>query len=310
MTLREKALLEIQIVNWMPATSRERIRGMIENRPDWCISRQRFWGVPIPAFICRGCGQAVIDPEAIRRVRDIVATEGSAAWFDRNVEELLPAGFTCPACAGQDFEKDSNILDVWFESGTSWQVVLVADHRLGFPADLCVEGNDQHRGWFQLSLLPALVSRGKAPYRNVLTHGFVLNEKRERMSRVRGDLVSLAEALEKVPDIIRLYFASVDTSVDIPLSLETFHTVEPMYRTIRNTFRFLLGNLYDFVPREDAVHLDDLHPLDRWALCRFHQLISDARVSRVIDVRKSQIATGGSPEERRRLEALRSPRRL
>ncbi|HYV03918.1 MAG TPA: isoleucine--tRNA ligase, partial [Blastocatellia bacterium] len=276
MTLRERALLEIQIVNWMPGASRERIRGMIQNRPDWCVSRQRFWGVPIPAFICRGCGQAIVDPEAIKKVRDMVAIEGSAAWFDRNAETLLPAGFTCPTCSGREFEKDSNILDVWFESGTSWQVVLVADHRLSFPADLCVEGNDQHRGWFQLSLLPALVSRGKAPYRNVLTHGFVLNEKRERMSRVRGDFVSLAEALEKVPaDIIRLYFASVDTSVDIPLSLETFRSVEPMYRTIRNTFRFLVGNLHDFSPREHAIHLDDLHPLDRWALCRFHQMISE-----------------------------------
>ncbi|HEX5736475.1 MAG TPA: isoleucine--tRNA ligase [Blastocatellia bacterium] len=276
MTLRQKALLEIQVVSWLPTNSQDRIRGMIENRPDWCISRQRFWGVPIPAFICRGCGKAILDSEAIKKVRDIVATEGSVAWFEKTVVELLPAGFKCPSCEGHDFDKDTNILDVWFESGTSWQPMLIADHRLSFPADLYVEGSDQHRGWFQLSLLPALVSRGKAPYRTVLTHGFVLNEKRERMSRSGGDFVSLEDALKKIPaDIIRLYFSSLDTTTDIPLSLDTFHAVEPMYRTLRNTFRFLLGNLYDFAPREDAVHLDDLQPLDLWALCRFHKLISE-----------------------------------
>jgi isoleucyl-tRNA synthetase len=158
MTLRERALLEIKITNWMPASARERIRGMIENRPDWCISRQRFWGVPIPALLCRGCGKEILDPDVIKKIRDIVGAE-----------------------------KDSDILDVWFEAGTSWQVVLVTDHRLSFPADLCVEGSDQHRGWFQLSLFPALVSRGKAPYRSVLTHG----RRRARKSSCRHHTVVL-----------------------------------------------------------------------------------------------------------------------
>lgn len=275
MVLRDKALLETEIVNWSPPTSRARIRGMIENRPDWCISRQRFWGVPVPAFLCRACGRAILDADAIRNVRDIVGIEGSAAWFKRDVAELLPAGFKCSSCGGHEFEKDNSILDVWFEAGTSWQSALVADHRLSFPADLCVEGSDQHRGWFQLSLFPALISRGKAPYKSVVTHGFVLNENGERMSRVRGDFVSLADALNNVPaDSIRLYFASVDASSDISLSLKTFQKAEPLYRTFRNTFRFLLGNLYDFVPREHAVHLEDLDSSDLWALCRFHKLLA------------------------------------
>ena len=275
MTLREKALLETEIVNWIPPPSRARIRGMIENRPDWCISRQRFWGVPVPAFLCRACGKAILDSDAIRKVRDIVGIEGSAAWFKRDVADLLPAGFRCPSCDGQEFKKENSILDVWFEAGTSWQSALVADHRLSFPADLCVEGSDQHRGWFQLSLFPALVNRGKAPYKSVVTHGFVLNENGERMNRSRGDFVSLADALNNVPaDSIRLYFASVDSSSDIPLSLKTFKKAEPLYRTLRNTFRFLLGNLYDFVPREHAVHLEDLHSFDLWALCRCHKLIA------------------------------------
>lgn len=274
-TLREKALLEVQIVNWIPPESRRRISGMIESRPDWCISRQRTWGVPIPAFICKGCGELILSAEALRYIRDLVGTYGSAIWFEREAAELLPSSFSCQKCGGREFDKATDILDVWFESGTSWQSVLIADHRLSFPADLCVEGSDQHRGWFQLSLLPALVSRGKAPYHSVLTHGFVLNERRKRMDRSRGDFVTLKDALKKVPaDLIRLYFASADISTDIPLSIESFQNIEPRYRTIRNTFRYLLGNLHDFVFHEDSIHLDDLEALDLWALCHLHELIS------------------------------------
>jgi isoleucyl-tRNA synthetase len=274
-TLREKALLEAQIVSWIPPSSQERISGMIKLRPDWCISRQRSWGVPLPAFNCRGCNKSVLSTEAIRHVRDLVGDQGSAVWFDRTAADLLPPSFACPNCGGQEFDKGTDILDVWFESGTSWQSVLITDHRLSFPADLYIEGSDQHRGWFQLSLLPALVSRGKAPFTSVLTHGFVLNERRERMARARGDLVTLSSALEKTPvDLIRLYFASVDTQRDIPLSINTFQAVEPQYRRIRETFRFLLGNLHDFVFHEDTVHVDDLEPLDLWSLSQLHELIS------------------------------------
>jgi isoleucyl-tRNA synthetase len=276
MTLREKALLEVQVVNWLPLESRQRISGMIEGRPDWCISRQRTWGVPMPVFVCRACDESILSPDIIRHVRDLVGTYGSAQWFEREAAELLPPSFRCRKCGSTQLDKEEHILDVWFESGTSWQSVLIADHRLGFPADLYVEGSDQHRGWFQLSLLPALVSRGRAPYNSVLTHGFVLNDRRERMARARGDLVTLQDALEKVPaDIIRLFFASVDVTTDIPLTAGAFQAVEPLYRTIRNTFRYLLGNLHDFAFREDAVHLDDLQSLDLWALGRLHELISE-----------------------------------
>lgn len=275
-TLREKALLEVQVVNWIPARSRERIGEMIKSRPDWCISRQRSWGVPLPAFTCKACNKSILSAESIRHVRDLVGVYGSAVWFERAAADLLPPSFTCPRCGGQKFEKETDILDVWFESGTSWQSVLIADHRLSFPADLYLEGSDQHRGWFQLSLLPALVSRGKAPFTSVLTHGFVLNERKERMARAGGDLVTLSSALEHTPaDLIRLYFASVDTSKDIPLSLNSFHTVEPQYRRIRETFRFLLGNLHDFVFREHAVHLDDLELIDLWSLSHLHKLIGN-----------------------------------
>lgn len=274
-TLREKALLEVQIVNWIPPSSQERISGMIKLRPDWCISRQRSWGVPIPAFTCRGCHNSVLSTAVIRHVRDLVGNYGSSVWFERSASDLLPASFKCKTCGANEFDKEVDILDVWFESGTSWQSVLIADHRLTFPADLYIEGSDQHRGWFQLSLLPALISRGKAPFTSVLTHGFVLNERRDKMARAHGNLVTLSNALEEIPvDLIRLYFASVDTSRDIPLSINTFHAVEPQYRRIRETFRFLLGNLHDFVFHEDSVHLDDLGPLDLWALSRLHELIS------------------------------------
>lgn len=275
-TLRERAMLEVQVVNWIPARSRERISEMIRLRPDWCISRQRSWGVPLPAFTCKTCDESILSPESIRHVRDLVGIHGSAVWFERTATDLLPPSFACPKCEGQDFEKETDILDVWFESGTSWQSMLIADHRLSFPADLYLEGSDQHRGWFQLSLLPALVSRGKAPFISVLTHGFVLNESKERMARARGDLMTLSAALRSTPvDLIRLYFASVDTSKDIPLSLNSFHTVEPQYRRIRETFRFLLGNLHDFSFREHSVHLDDLELLDLWSLSHLHKLIGN-----------------------------------
>jgi isoleucyl-tRNA synthetase len=280
MSLRQRALLEVQVVNWIPRGSGRRLAEGIEQRPDWCISRQRTWGVPIPAFTCLKCHESILVPEGIRHVRDLVGTHGSAVWFQRSAADLLPDNFACPHCGCSEFEKQHHILDIWFESGTSWQSMLIADHRLNFPADLYVEGNDQHRGWFQLSLLPALVNRGRAPYNSVLTHGFVLNERRDVMSRAHGDFVTLKETLEHVPaDLIRLYFASVDITTDIPLSLEKFELAIPQYRKFRDTFRFLLGNLFDFSFHEDFVHLDDLHPLDLWALNHLHEVISKVSVS-------------------------------
>ncbi|MGH9419700.1 MAG: class I tRNA ligase family protein, partial [Thermoanaerobaculia bacterium] len=229
-----------------------------------------------PAMECSSCRESILDAAIIERVRDAVGEHGSNAWFERDAADFVPPGFTCPKCGGGSFEKGGDVLDVWFESGTSWQAVLVADHRATFPADLVIEGTDQHRGWFQLSMLPAIVARGKSPYRAALTHGFVLNERRERMKRGQGDLITLSDALKKEPaDLVRLYFLSTDIYSDIPLSLDMLKSVEPMYRTIRNTFRFLLGSLDDFVPRENVVHLDDLDAIDLWMLSRFHHLVAE-----------------------------------
>lgn len=275
-TLREQALVEVEVIKWISDGSRERMRAMIESRPDWCISRQRVWGVPLPSIECRSCHEPILDAHVIERVRDAVGEHGSTVWFERDASAFVDASIACPKCGGTAFGKGRDVLDVWFESGTSWQAVLVADHRQTFPADLVIEGTDQHRGWFQLSLLPALVTKGKSPYRAALTHGFVLNERRERMSRSRGDLITLADALRHEPaDLIRLYFLSTDIYADIPLSLDMLKTVEPVYRTIRNTLRYLLGSLDDYVPREHVVHLDDLDSIDLWMLSRFHKLVRD-----------------------------------
>ncbi|MCI0562706.1 MAG: isoleucine--tRNA ligase [Nitrososphaera sp.] len=277
-TLREKALKEVeQLIRWVPMEAMHRLREMIRNRPDWCISRQRFWGVPIPALLCRNCEEAALLPLIIKTARDLIAVEGSPAWFNKDVEEILPAGFHCPNCGGRDFEKDASILDIWFESSTSWYAALMSDHRLSFPANLCVEGTDQHRGWFQLSLLTSLMVLGKAPFQTVLTHGFVLNTKRKRMSKRAGDLVTLNQALDMVPaDLIRLYFVwNKNFAQDVPLSLEAILEREPEYRTFRNCFRFLLGNLRDYVPNENAISLINLASLDQWVLCRLHRLINE-----------------------------------
>jgi isoleucyl-tRNA synthetase len=275
-TLREKALVEIQLVQWVPQATRQRIRGMLEARPDWCISRQRVWGVPLPSFVCRRCGESILEPASVRRTRDLIGHHGSRVWFESDEKELLPAGFRCPTCGGEEFDKEGHIVDVWFESGSSWQSVLIADHRLSFPADLYVEGSDQHRGWFQLSLLPALAVRNQSPFRAVLTHGFVLDEKKVRMSRARGQFMTLQEALDKYPaDILRLFFILADVSSDISLGPDSFGSVSGFYRTIRNTFRYLLGNLHDFRSQEDSVHLEDLDLLDLWALCRLHRVLAE-----------------------------------
>ncbi|MBI2882182.1 MAG: isoleucine--tRNA ligase [Candidatus Tectomicrobia bacterium] len=267
--LRRRALEEINRVEWLPAWGRERIYGMIENRPDWCISRQRTWGVPITAFTCGDCGEAVIDARIAEKAAGWIEKEGVDAWFDREVSDFTPQGLGCPSCGGESFRKVTDILDVWFESGVTHAAVIEPDPDAGWPADMYLEGSDQHRGWFHSSLLTAVGTRDRAPYRTVLTHGYVVDAEGRKMSKSLGNVISPLDVIKKSgAEIVRLWVASEDYREDMRISDEILKRNAEAYRRIRNTFRFLLGNLYDFDPGRDAVPYDKLSELDRLMLHR------------------------------------------
>ena len=263
---------------WIPAWGRDRIRGMIEVRPDWCLSRQRVWGVPIPAYLCKKCDEPFLEERAMEFVANVFATEGSSAWFSRPINELAPAGTVCPRCHGTDFDKTHDIVDVWFESGVSW--AAVADGKLvpkGAKVDLYLEGADQHRGWFHSSLLAAVAARGSAPYKAVLTHGWVLDERgkvyskseieRARAAGAKTDYVEPSVWMEKNgAELLRLWAAAADYQSDVVFSKTILDQLGESYRKIRNTCRFLLSNLYDFVPARDLLPDEKLRDLDRLAL--------------------------------------------
>ncbi len=264
--LREKALEEIKKVHWVPPWGEERISSMMSNRPDWCISRQRSWGVPIPAFYCRGCGEILADEKTARRVADIFEKKGSNAWFLEETEDLLPSGAACPKCGSRQFDKEHNILDVWFESGASHNVLGKRDD-LPWPSDVYIEGHDQHRGWFNSSLLVGLAARGRSPYRTCITHGFVLDEQGKAMSKSAGNFIEPKEIIaQSGAEVIRLWVAMLNYKEDAPFGNEIQQRLVEAYRKIRNTWRFILGNLYDFSPDTDAVKPDEMELLDRWAL--------------------------------------------
>jgi isoleucyl-tRNA synthetase len=277
-SLRQQALDEIDRTQWIPAWGRDRIRGMIEVRPDWCLSRQRVWGVPIPAYLCKECNEPFLEPGAMEYVAKIFETEGSAAWFARPVSELMPAGTACPRCHGTDLDKTHDIVDVWFESGVSW--AAVADGKLvpkGSKVDLYLEGADQHRGWFHSSLLAAVAARGSAPYKAVLTHGWVLDERgkvyskseieRARAAGIKTDYVEPSVWMEKNgAELLRLWVAAADYQSDVVFSKTILDQLGESYRKIRNTCRFLLSNLYDFVPARDVLPDEKLRELDCLAL--------------------------------------------
>ncbi len=272
--LREKALSEIRKVRWIPSWGQERIEGMIANRPDWCISRQRAWGVPIAIFRCSGCGHHLLDRAIIDHVAGFFEKEGADAWFHRDVGELLPGGTSCPACAGKEFGKETDILDVWFDSGVSYACVCEGKENLGIPVDLYLEGSDQHRGWFHSTLLAAAGTRQAAPYRAVLTHGFVVDGKGEAMHKSKGNVIAPDEIIRKNgAELLRLWVAAEDYRDDIRLSKDILERLTEAYRKIRNTIRFLLGNLDGFSPERDAVPYERMEEMDRYALVLFNRLV-------------------------------------
>jgi isoleucyl-tRNA synthetase len=271
--LRHNALKAIRDVEWIPQWGEERIYSLVENRPDWCISRQRSWGVPITMFYCLTCGNHLINQEIVDYVSSLVEEQGTDVWFDLSAQELLPKGTTCPHCHGDMFRKETDILDVWFDSGVSFTVLERRGDYLTYPADLYLEGSDQHRGWFHSSLLCSVGTREKAPFKSVLTHGFVVDGEGRKLSKSRGNDIQAEEVINKYgAEILRLWVASEDYRTDIRLSQEILDRLTEAYRRLRNTFRYLLGNLYDFNPLEDCIPYEELLELDRWALHRLQEL--------------------------------------
>jgi isoleucyl-tRNA synthetase len=271
--LRKKAMTEIDRVRWIPKWGRERIYGMIENRPDWCISRQRSWGVPITFFYCASCGKEIIDEKSLDRVAEFVAKEGADAWFDRSVNELAAPGLTCPACKGTEFKKEEDILDVWFDSGVSYAAVCEKRPGLKPLPDMYLEGSDQHRGWFHSSLLASVGTRGHAPYKEVLTHGFLVDGEGKKMSKSLGNFIAPEEVINKFgAEVLRLWVSAEDYRDDIRISQEILQRQSEAYRRIRNTARFILGNLYDFDPKKDLVATAAMPEIDRFILIKFTKL--------------------------------------
>ena len=274
-SLRVKALAACDNdVTWVPEWGKQRIAGMLRDRPDWCISRQRAWGVPIVAFYCEGCDRVHCTGEIVRHVRDVVAEHGADAWFSKPAAELVPPGLACE-CGGTTFRTETDIFDVWFESGSSWRSVLKSDadaegaRGLGYPADVYLEGHDQHRGWFQLSLLPALAATGEPPFRTVVTHGFFNDDKGAKISKSSGGMKELTSEVifrEIGADIIRLFFLTGNYFDDVPVSRRLVEPAAELYRKVRNTLRFVLGGLDGFTPREDHVEISEMHAVDRWVV--------------------------------------------
>ncbi len=271
--LRRELLDSIQNVRWVPDWGIRRIRGMIENRPDWCISRQRAWGVPIPGFHCKDCGQTLLDAGVIRYVRDLFAKHGADYWFTREPADLLPSGTRCSKCSGSSFEKEDDIFDVWFESGCSHRSVLKENTHLTWPAEMYLEGSDQHRGWFQVSLITGMAAYDRPPFHTVVTHGFVVDQQGNKMSKSRGNFVSVGDAIQKVgAELLRLWVSSINYQDDIPTGIDLMKQMADEYRRIRNTFRILLGNLFDFDPQVHHRGTKKLEPIDTWILTELRRL--------------------------------------
>lgn len=272
---REKTLEEIKKVKWIPTSGETRISNMIESRSDWCISRQRAWGVPIPVFYCKDCGEVIVTEDTIKHIANMFEKESSDAWVKYSEKELLPDGFKCPECKGENFQKENDIMDVWFDSGSTWKAVVEkrSDELGHTPVDMYLEGSDQHRGWFQSSLLTSVAVQDKAPYKEVLTHGFVLDGEGRKMSKSLGNVVAPQEIIKTYgADVLRLWAASVDYRNDIKIGTNAIGQLVEVFKKTRNTVRFLLGNLYDFNPENDYVQYSELKNLDKFALHKLNQL--------------------------------------
>ena len=279
-TFRQRALEEIDKVVWDPAWGKERISNMIATRPDWCISRQRIWGVPIAVFLCESCGEPLKDAAINRHIVELFEKESADAWYKYSPEELLPEGTACAQCQGTSFRKEMDILDVWFESGSSWHAVLEPDPTLAYPADLYTEGGDQHRGWFHSSLLTSVAMRNKAPYKMVATSGWTLDEQGRAFSKSLGNGVDPVDIAKRLGgEIVRLWVASVDFREDVAASEKLMQRVSDNYRKLRNTLRFLLSNLYDFVPAEHEVKFEAMQPLDQYILARLAEVDKKIRAA-------------------------------
>lgn len=272
---RDEALKAISNVNWIPAQGENRITAMVSDRSDWCISRQRTWGVPIPVFYDEETNEPLLNEETIAHVQAIIADKGSDAWWELPIEELLPESYRNN---GRTYRKGTDTMDVWFDSGSSWAAVAKRRSELNYPADIYLEGSDQHRGWFQSSLLTSVATNGVAPYKTVLTHGFVLDEKGRKMSKSEGNVVDPAVVIKEYgADVLRLWVSSVDYSADVPLGKNILKQQSDVYRKIRNTAKFLLGNLHDFDPAKDAVPFEELPELDRYMLHRMCEVFAEVK---------------------------------
>ena len=271
---RDDVLKAIKTVTWHPDWGEDRMSEMIKGRNDWCISRQRTWGVPLPIFYCKDCGEPYVTEESIKKIQDVVRTEGTNAWWAKEAKDLVPEGAKCPKCGCTEFKKETDIMDVWFDSGSTHQSVLV-ERGLDYPADLYLEGNDQYRGWFQSSLLTSVAVNGIAPYKEVLCCGFVVDGQGRKMSKSLGNGVSPIDVSNKFgADILRLWALSSDYSMDVNLSDDILKGISDVYRKIRNTARYILGNTYDY-DHEKPVAYEDLQEIDKWALTRLNKLIKD-----------------------------------
>jgi isoleucyl-tRNA synthetase len=274
-SLRQRALEAVGGVQWVPAWSESRIRAMIETRPDWCISRQKVWGVPIPAVYCDRCGRAVLTGDMMRAAGACFGRFGSGAWARADLADVFGSAPVCPDCGSKATRKETDVFDVWLDSGASWAGVCEAED-LGMPVDLYLEGSDQHRGWFQSSLILGVVARKEPPFRTCITHGFVVDEEGRKMSKSLGNAVSVLDEVGRLgADVVRLWVSSVDYAMDIRASDALIAGLQDAYRKVRNTLRFLLGNVSDFDPRTDAVAPARLEELDRWMLARTQQVIAE-----------------------------------